>query len=241
MANKNEIDFVEQEKFPRDVRAVVNDLVELANRVWEVHQASGFETVPRFELTDDKVVLIVPPLGRGNADNGGDFGVTIRRTAGGTFVRGVNHKSFIYGSLDHTDVLDIDGLLTKDNPQPDDAGWVVTNTTDVVWIEADVDTSSFPFDVSNVHIASLANGDSFPDLGEVGNDGGATPGMPPFSQARIRLAIAIMGDDGSGNPVVKKRVVRSSLRVVQGQYNDSVDDDGNNENVIFSCYLYPTG
>lgn len=164
------------------------------------------------------------------------FQVFVRKI-GGNYFRGVSFNSTLIQSYDYTDTLPasgpIPGTLTSLTPTNADTGWIATSTSDVVWLEVDVDQSAFPDVYSNPAIKSLGNGDSF-GAGAFANDGGT-----PAAQSKMRKVIATMGDAGSGVPFVETQWTQSALQIQGGVPTDSFADGGGNEASIFASFPYP--
>lgn len=164
------------------------------------------------------------------------FEVFIRKI-GSSYFRGVSFNSTLIQSYDYTDTLPasgaIPGTLTSLTPTNTDAGWIATSTSDVVWLEVDVDQSAFPDVYSNPAIKSLGNGDSF-GAGAFANDGGT-----PAAQSKMRKVIATMGSGTGSVPFVETQWTQSALQIQAGVPTDSFADGGGNEASIFASYLFP--
>lgn len=163
----------------------------------------------------------------GSSDGNFDFKVIVENASGGPTM------GVLFGSVLTTDITEysseiaVTGLLPSIGATPT----VTTSTTDVVWLEIPVTSSSFPFTFGTPVIRNLASGGNFGG-GGVENDGGSPP-----SQTFIRKVLAVMGDDGTGKVVVVSQRVRGSLVVQLFPYLPSKDSSGGTAADILAYYV----
>lgn len=200
---KSPIEYVEANKFPRDLRDTVNDLVEAYNRTEEIQVAPDLATAGKIEESDLKKVYIVPLNAGGAGGAGGTPYFPYIRNIGGTYKVGIYiySTSYLNTNSKTANQTTPKGLLTKLNPANDDTGWLTTSTTDQAYIEYKFDTANWPNLVMNgCNIKTVASGGTFLTGNELEYLDLSGTGAGPFVQSYARVPIVNMGSDPNGNP-----------------------------------------
>lgn len=228
------LEYVEANKFPRDVRDTLNDLVERDGRIWEVRPAEANSIQgARFEISDDRVVLILP-RSVVTGTNFYPFYIFFKNVGSATapqFQRGVYKESPVQPTVDPETLVYADGLLSDDIPKPGTSGWVNTADKDFIWQEISFDYTNTddPFTILDDTIKSVtggAGGNHWPV--EYINTGSSDE--PVYAQTKLRIPIALIEIDtnSKNKPVVKVQYADTVMRLIAVGTVTAKDSDGSN-------------
>lgn len=204
-------------------------------------RVSSFGSPVEFEPA--RISNVIPPgnepimdQGGGGAP-GGSTSITplsftpIIQNFGAGYVIGVYAFSPLLPTTDHTTTQAITGLLTSPMPDPSDAGWKTTSTTDFGWLEIEFDTSSPP-DIISAAIKSTATGTTFTPNTEVEY---ATVSMSNI-QSFARIPLWTNYSDASSNPAIKYQWVTTPITLLN-RVMQAYDSTGANPVQINALWL----
>jgi|SRR6185437_10411380 len=238
------IDYVETEKFPRDVRAVVNDLADFANVPWIVLPSEANSiTGARFEFSDERNVLFLPRGAFATTFPPFAFQVLFRNNGTAespSWQRGIYKESPVQQTVDPDDLVYASGLLSDDVPVPSTTGWATTGNNDFIWQEIVFDNTNpdNPFSIVDNNIKSSAAGggtNHWPV--EYINTG--TSDAPVYEQTKLRIPIAKIQLDSStkNKPVVKIQYANTVMRLIAVQ-TVTAKNSGGSSPVDISGMMY---